>query len=216
MIPKLNYLETYFDGYFAMNPNLTVGFSKKVSLPKDKQRVNLCKVSGIGVTFFIGIVPVHIDFDPSVYLKFTAELEGSAKIGIDYNFATQFRAGVKYNNGWSGISNGEIVKNEFSLIKPNVGLDAKAGVGLMLGVDVIIDKIAGPSIALGPQVNAKANLTYSYWKDGGEWDFKAKATAGVAGEVGAKIKVFGYELADWKCPFELGPQKTIFEYPKSE
>ena len=216
MIPKLNYLETYFDGYFAMNPNLTVGFSKKVSLPKDKQRVNLCKVSGIGVTFMIGIVPVHIDFDPSVYLKFTAELEGSAKIGIDYNFATQFRAGVKYNNGWSGISNGEIVKNEFSLIKPNVGLDAKAGVGLMLGVDVIIDKIAGPSIALGPQVNAKANLTYSYWKDGGEWDFKAKATAGVAGEVGAKIKVFGYELADWKWPFELGPQKTIFEYPKSE
>lgn len=215
MIPKLNYLETYFDGYFAMNPNLTLGFSKKVSLPKDMQRVNLCKISGVGVTFFIGVVPVHIDFDPSIYLKFMAELEGSAKVGISYDFATQFRAGVKYNNGWSGISNGEIVKNEFNLIKPNVALDAKAGVGLMLGVDIIIDKVAGPSIAMGPQVNANASLSYSLWKEGGEGDFKAKATAGFAGEVGAKIKVFGYELADWKWPFELGKQKVIFEYPKS-
>jgi hypothetical protein len=216
MIPKLNYLETYFDGYFAMNPELTLGFSKKVALPKDKQRVNLCKMSGLGMTFMIGIVPVHIDFDPSIYLKFTAELEGSATVGINYDFATKFRAGMKYNGSWSSISNGEIVKNEFNLIKPNVALEAKAGVGLMFGIDVIIDKIAGPSIAMGPQVNAKASLTYSYWKEGGEWDFKAKATAGCGGEVGAKIKVFGYELAEWKCPFEIGPQKTIFEYPKSK
>ena len=123
---------------------------------------------------------------------------------------------MKYNGSWSSISNGEIVKNEFNLIKPNVALKAKAGVGLMFGIDVIIDKIAGLSIAMGPQVNAKASLTYSYWKEGGEWGFKAKATAGCGGEVGAKIKVFGYELAEWKCPFEIGPQKTIFEYPKSK
>ena len=214
MIPRLNYLETYFDGYFAMNPELTLGFSKDVSLPKDKQRVNLAKINGIGVTFFIGVVPVHIDFDPSIYLKFTASLEGSAYVGLSYDFAAKFRAGMKYDNGWSGISNGEIVKNDFNLIKPTVELEAKAGVGLMLGVDVIIDKIAGPSLSMGPQVNAKATLSYSYWKDGGAWDFKAKATAGCAGEVGAKIKVLGFELADWKWPFEVGPQKTIFEYPK--
>ena len=216
MIPKLNYLETYFDGYFAMNPELTLGFSKNVTLPKDLRRVNLCKISGLGMTFMIGFVPVHIDFDPSIYLKFTAELEGSASIGLRYDFATKFRAGMKYNGSWSGISDGEIVKNEFNLIKPNVVLEAKAGVGLMLGVDVIIDKVAGPSIAMGPQVNAKASHTYSLWKEGGEWDFKAKATAGCGGEVGAKIKVFGYELAEWKCPFEIGPQKTIFEYPESK
>jgi hypothetical protein len=214
-IPRLNYLETYFDGYFAVNPELKVGFSKDISLPKDKQRINLCKLGGIGVTFMIGVVPVHIDFDPSIYLKLTAALEGSAYVGLNYDFAAKFRAGVKYDNGWNGIGNGEIVKNEFSLIKPTVELEAKAGVGLMFGVDVIIDKIAGPTLAMGPQVNAKATISYTRWMDAGKWDFKAQATAGCAGEFGAKIKVLGYELADWKRPFELGPQKTIFEYPKA-
>ena len=133
MLPKPTYLETYFDGYFGINPQLTVGFSKEVSLPKDKQRINLCKLTGVG-TFF------------------------------------------------------------------------------MIGVDVIIDKIAGPTINVGPQFNAKANLIFAPWSE--QLDMTAKVTAGCAGEVGAKIKVFGYELADWKWPFELGPQKTIFEYPK--
>lgn len=213
-VPKLNYLETYFDGYLGLNPELTLGFSKDITLPKDKQRVTLAKLGGIGVTFMIGIVPVHIDFDPSIYLKLTASLEGSAYIGVNYSFATKFRAGVKYSGGWSGIANGEIVKNDFDFIKPTAKLEAKAGVGLMIGVDVIIDKVAGPTLNVGPQVNADATLSYTRWTDGGNWDFKAKATAGCGGEVGAKIKIFGYELADWKCPFDIGPQKTIFEYPK--
>ena len=56
-------------------------------------------------------------------------LEGSAYVGLNYDFAAKFRAGVKYNNNWSLISSGEIVKNDFSLIKPTVELEAKAGQG---------------------------------------------------------------------------------------
>lgn len=213
MLPKPTYLETYFDGYFGINPQLTVGFSKEVSLPKDKQRINLCKLTGFGTFFMIGEVPVYIDFDPSIYLKFTASLEGKAYIGLNYDFGANFKAGIKYTGGSpQGILEANIVKNDFNFITPTVEVEAKAGAGLMLGVDVIIDKIAGPTINVGPQFNAKANLIFAPWSE--QLDMTAKVTAGCAGEVGAKIKVFGYELADWKWPFELGPQKTIFEYPK--
>jgi hypothetical protein len=85
----------------------------------------------------------------------------------------------------------------------------------MLGVDVIIDKIAGPSASVGPQLNAKANLTIAPWSKE-KVNFKANVTAGCSGEVGGKIKVFGYELADWKWPFEIGPQKTIYQYPAAD
>ena len=216
MIPKLKYLETYFDGYFGMNPKVTLGFSKDISLPKDKQRIKLYNFTGLGATFFIGYVPVHIDFDPSIYLKLTASLEGKAYVGLDYQFGANVRAGVKYNNGnWSGIFNGGINKNDFDFISPTVELEAKAGVGLMLGVDVIINKIAGPTLNLGPQLNAKANLTIAPWAKE-KYELTAKVTAGCAGEVGAKVKVFGYELADWKWPFEVGPQKTIYQYPAAD
>ena len=215
MIPRVNNMETYFDGYFGMNPKMAFGFSKDFSLPKDKQNIKLYSFTGIGVTFFIGCVPVHVDFAPNIYLKLTASFEGKAYVGFDYQFAAQFRTGVKYKNGdWSGICEGGIVKNDFNLIRPTAELEAKAGIGLMLGVDVIIDKVAGPSASVGPQLNAKANLTIAPWAKE-KFDLTAKVTAGCAGEVGAKVKVFGYELVDWKYPFEVGAQKTIFQYPSA-
>lgn len=216
MIPRLSNMETYFDGYFGMNPKMTLGFSNALTLPKDKQKIKLYSFTGIGVTFFIGIVPVHIDFDPNIYLKLTASLEGKSYVGFDYQFGAKFRTGIKYNNGnWGGICEGGIVKNDFNFIRPTAEIEAKAGIGLMLGVDVIIDKIAGPSASVGPQLNAKANLTIAPWSKE-MVNFKANVTAGCSGEVGGKIKVFGYELADWKWPFEIGPQKTIYQYPAAD
>lgn len=216
MLPKPDYLETYVDGYFGMNPEMKLGFSKKLEIPKDKQRVKLIEFGSVGVTFMIGVVPVHVTFEPNIHLMFKASVEGSVCVGFNYDFATKFRAGVKYNGNWSGIKNGEIVKNDFTWIKPTAAFEVEAGTGLLFGVDVIVDKVAGPTFAVGPQVKLKAALSYTRWTDDGKWDFKAKATAGVAGEFGAKVKVFGWELADWKYPFEIGQQKTIFEYPKTD
>lgn len=216
MIPKLKDLETYYDGSFGMKPTVTFGFSNSISIPKEKQKIKLYSCTGLGVTFFIGCVPVHIDFDPSIYIKLKASLEGSATVGLDYEFGAKFRAGMKYDNGgWGGIFDGGVEKSEFHLHTPQAELEASAGVGLMLGVDVIIDKVAGPSINLGPQLNANATLTFDPLADD-PFALKAKVTAGCAGEVGGKIKVFGYEIAEWQWPFEIGPQKTIYQYPAAD
>lgn len=177
MLPKPDYLETYVDGYFGMNPKMTIGYSCKAEIPKDKQRIKIHEFKPIGATFMIGAVPVHVNFEPNIHLQLKASVEGELYAGVKYDFATSFRAGVKYNGGWSGISKGEIVKNDLEL-------------------------------------KCKAKMSYTYWTNGGTWDFTADASAGVGGEFGAKVKVFGWELAEWKYPFDIGPQKTIYKYPK--
>ena len=83
----------------------------------------------------------------------------------------------------------------------------------MFGVDIIVNKVAGPTIAMGPRIDWTAELSNT--RNADSWDFKAKATAGFGGEFGAKVKVFGWDLAEWKYPFNIGTQKTIFEYPKA-
>ena len=211
-VPIPSYLETYIDGYFEANPQLRIGFSKTISLPEDKQRVKLFQFSGVGFTFMIGPVPVTIDIDPSVYLKFTSTLMGNAYLGVQYDIATKFRVGMQYENGdLSGIAEGEKVKDEFSFINPKLELEAIAGVGLFFGVDVIIEKLGGPTFNIGPQVKVNAKLSYEMGDDRINASIEGKA--GIGGEAGAKLKIFGFELADWRTYFDIGPQWTIFKYP---
>ena len=211
-VPIPSYLETYIDGYFEANPQLRIGFSKTITLPEDKQRITLFSFSGVGFTFMIGPVPLTIDLDPSVYLKFTSTLMGDAYFGVQYDIATKFKAGVKYDgNKWSGIAEGEKVKDEFSFINPKVSLRYLGGVGLYFGVDVIIEKVAGPSFNVGPQVTVDAQLSYQIGDDHVNASIEGKA--GIGGEAGAKIKIFGFEVAEWHSYFDIGPQWTIFKYP---
>ncbi len=210
--PVPSYLETYVEGYLDVNPQARIGFSKTVSLPKDKERIDLFKFSGIGFTFMLGPVPLTIDIDPRVYLKFTSTLKGNAYLGVQYDIATKFRVGFKYNDGsLSGIADGEKVKDEFSFINPKAELELKAGVGLFFGCDIVIEKIGGPTFTVGPQVNLTGKLSYQMGDDRINASIEGKA--GVGGEIGAVLKIFGFEIADWRTYFDIGPQWTIFKYP---
>ncbi|GEM_PF-1524650 len=211
-VPVPSYLQTYIDGYLEVNPQARIGFSKTVTLPKDKERITLFQFSGIGFTFMIGPVPLTIDIDPSVYLKFTSTLKGNAYLGVQYDIATKFRVGFQYKDGsLSGIADGEKVKDEFSFINPKAELELKAGVGLFFGCDIVIEKIGGPTFNIGPQVNLTGKLSYQMGDDRINASIEGKA--GIGGEVGAKLKIFGFELADWRTYFDIGPQWTIFKYP---
>lgn len=211
-VPVLDYLETYVEGYLDVNPQARIGFSKTITLPEDKQRIDLFKFSGIGFTFMLGPVPLTVDIDPRVYLKFTSTLKGNAYLGVQYDIATKFKAGFRYSNGsLSGIAEGEKVKDEFSFINPKAELELKAGVGLFFGCDIVIEKIGGPTFTVGPQVNITGKLSYQMGDDRINASIEGKA--GVGGEIGAVLKVFGYQIADWRTYFDIGPQWTIFKYP---
>jgi hypothetical protein len=80
----------------------------------------------------------------------------------------------------------------------------------MLGCDVIVEKLAGPKIAIGPKLTADAELKFS--PDVNDCHFKSSVDFGVVGEIGAKLKVWKWELADWQTEVKFGEGYNIFHY----
>ena len=213
--PNLRRFEASVDGRFNFEPEVRLGFNGKLELPKDKQKIDLVELDGITVVFYIGYVPFCVDFNPSLYLKFKAEVEGKATMGVKYEFDSWFKGGIKYDGYGDpkGISESKVTKSKVSFITPTAEFNASAGVGLMFGCEMIIDKLAGPELAIGPQLTADAGLTIApFEKD--PVNFEASVDFGIKGEVGAKIKVWKWELADWTTDLDFGLNWNLFKYPK--
>ncbi len=212
-LPNLKRFEASVDGRFNFEPEIRVGFDGKLELPEDKQKIDLVEFDGITVVFNIGYVPFCIDFNPSLYLKFKAEVEGKATMGVKYEFDSWFKGGVKYDGRTSGISDSKVTKSKVSFITPTAEFTAEAGVGLMFGCEMIIDKVAGPELAVGPQLTAEAGLTIApFEKD--PLNFEASVDFGIKGEVGGKLKIWKWELAEWSTDLDFGLNWNIFKYPK--
>jgi hypothetical protein len=209
-LPNLNRFETSVAGTFDFAPQVTLGFSKKFEIPDEKQRLKLYDFPTVKLKFTVGPVPVTIDIQPYIFLKFEAEVSGSAYMGVKYHYASHFKFGAAYTNGWDLIKSYDTDENKVTMIPPTGQFKAHAGVGLMLGCDVIIEKLAGPKIAIGPKLTADAELKFS--QDVNDCHFKSSVDFGVVGEIGAKLKVWKWELADWQTELKFFKPYNIFHY----
>lgn len=135
-------------------------------------------------------------------------------MGVKYEFDSWFKGGIAYNGSKPySINQSKVTKNKVSFITPTAEFNAEAGVGLMFGCEMIIDKLAGPELAVGPELAASAGLTIApFEKD--PVNFEASVDFGIKGEVGAKIKVWKWALAEWTVPLDFGLNWNIFKYPK--
>ena len=214
-LPNLKRFEASVDGRFKFEPEVRIGFDGKLELPEDKQKLKLVEFDGITIVFTIGYVPFSVDFNPSVFLKFDASLEGKATMGVKYELDSWFKGGILYEGHGDprDISDSKVTKSKVSFITPTAEFTAKTGVGLMFGCDIIIDKLAGPEIAVGPKLQAQAGLTIAPFEKN-PVDFSASVDFGLVGEVGAKIKVWKWELAEWHTDLDFGLNWNIFKYPK--
>ncbi len=213
--PNLRRFEASVDGRFNFEPEVRLGFNGKLELPKDKQKIDLVELDGITVVFYIGYVPFCVDFNPSLYLKLKAEVEGKATMGVKYEFDSWFKGGILYEGYGDprGISESKVTKSKVSFIKPTAEFNASAGVGLMFGCEMIIDKLVGPELAVGPQLKADAGLTLTpFEKD--PVNFEASVDFGLTGEVGAKLKVWKWDIAEWNVDLDFGLNWNIYKYPK--
>lgn len=214
--PRLDRFEASVDGAFGVAPEVTFGFSKKLELPEDKQKIRLANLGKVSVQFWIYCVPVTIDFIPYPYLKLKAEVEGQVCAGFKYEFLSKFKAGMKYNGSrWSGISDAKIEKNDFDIILPRAEFTAEAGAGLMLGCDVIVCKLAGPTIGVGPQVTANASLAIAPLDDD-PIQFQSECKIGVWGDYGVKVKIWEWEVGEWRQEIDFGLTKTLWKYPSDD
>ena len=213
--PHLRRFEASVDGRFNFEPEVRLGFNGKLELPKDKQKIDLVELDGVTVIFYIGYVPFCVDFNPSLYLKLKAEVEGKATTGVKYEFDSWFKGGILYEGYGDprGINESKVTKSKVSFIKPTAEFNASAGVGLMFGCEMIIDKLVGPELAVGPQLKADAGLTLTpFEKD--PVNFEASVDFGLTGEVGAKLKVWKWEIAEWNVDLDFGLNWNIYKYPK--
>ena len=213
--PHLRRFEASVDGRFNFEPEVRLGFNGKLELPKDKQKIDLVELDGVTVIFYIGYVPFCVDFNPSLYLKLKAEVEGKATTGVKYEFDSWFKGGILYEGYGDprGINESKVTKSKVSFIKPTAEFNASAGVGLMFGCEMIIDKLVGPELAVGPQLKADAGLTLTpFEKD--PVNFEASVDFGLIGEVGAKLKVWKWDIAEWNVDLDFGLNWNIYKYPK--
>jgi hypothetical protein len=119
-LPEFKRFEAGVSGSFDFNPSVTLGFSKDFSIPEDKERLKLYDFPAFKFKFFIGPVPVTIDIYPYVFMKFEAKVEGSAYMGVQYHYASNFSLGCRYSNEtkWQFYSNHKVVDNKISIIPP--------------------------------------------------------------------------------------------------
>ena len=211
----LKKFETGIDGDCAFAPEAYLSFAARVELKKQYERLTLATFGQYTFTFVVGVVPVCITVKPSLYLKFTANAEGGVRVGFKYDYASQFKAGIRYQDGWSTFKNFEELRNKFELYKPEANFTANAGIGFYLGVDVLVYGVAGPEVGVGPELAAKASATYRPFVDDPAKRFEHSASVDlkVKAFAGAKISLLGYDLAKWSTEMELAGPWTLFKYP---
>ena len=210
-LPDVNRFETTINGTFEFAPEVTLGFSKKFEIPEDKQRLKLIKFPSVSLHFTIGIIPITVNIDPYVFMKLEGSVSGSAYTGLRYHYASNFKfGGAYYNNDWHFIKEYNCEDNSISMIPPTAEFKAHAGIGLMLGADVIIQKLAGPKLAVGPKLTADAELRLN--QDPDQCHFKSSVDVGVVGEIGAKLKIFAWDLGEVEKEIKFGDPYNLFHY----
>jgi hypothetical protein len=148
-------------------------------------------------------------------MQFKATLGGSFYGGFKYEYEKHFKAGFKYNGNtekYNAYKSAELKKNEFSFITPQASFEAEATASLMLGTSFIIDKLAGPKIAIGPRVKAKAEMNIKPFDTKEPLTFDASLKMGVYADMGVKVKFWELDIAEWNTSFKLTDEKTFWSY----
>ena len=210
VVPYLRGFDANINGSFSFKPEVTIGFEKKLKLIEQKTKI--CDFTAFSFSFSIGPVPFWVDVNPNMYIQFDANVAGAFYGGFKYEYEKSFKAGITYNNGFKGYGNTEVKKDEFSFITPRGTFSAEAGVALMLGVDLIIDKAVGPKLAIGPKVNAKAAMTFAPFDTKKPLTFDASLKMGIYADLGVKLKFWKIDIAEWNTTFNLVKEKTLWSY----
>lgn len=207
--------ETGLDGKFGMAPEVKFEMKKEWKLDADKFTYKLAKFHGYSFTFMVGFIPVVVTCSPNMYARIDGSVNAEFKAGFKYEYESTFKGGVRYTkeDGWSVINEFKEEKNVFTFYKPTAKVHAEAGVAFYIGMDVMLYDVAGPTASVGPRLGAEADLKAQATATGVNLDLKAKVGMSVNAEVGAKLSLLGYDLAEYHKGFVLGGPWTIWQYP---
>ena len=204
--------ETRLDGSVKLSPEVAIGIGAKAEIPKEQQNYKIASLGNYLFDFQVGPVPIPVVLQPALYLHVDASIEGRIYTGIKYEYESEFFTELTYHKGkgWGCDADYKTKKDDLSLIPPRGTIKGKAGVGVMLGCDVMVASVAGPSFSVGPMVTAGLDVKLAPW-DETPFTFDANVKMGIHGRAGAKLKLWTLEIADWQTDVVFGPEKTLWE-----
>ncbi|MGL5938200.1 MAG: hypothetical protein ACRCZY_12435 [Phocaeicola sp.] len=210
---SLKKFEATFYGGYDLKSMLSMKFEKSITFG-DKDYKPVTKISSYYATFFITFIPVTIEICPEVVRKMNAKVSGSLKLGIPLNFQRSFEHGVRYENSrWTEICEDKSSSSGFDLtktqIQAEVSLSAEAGIYIQVGA--YLYGTTGPYVLVGPSVQAKVDAKATVDHKGVELSASADLALVVSGAVGAKVKIWKWDLFDCKLPFELARVTLLHE-----
>ena len=214
--PYIKEFETGLDGKFGIAPEVKLELHKEWKLDPNKFKKEIVAFDSYSFTFMIGIIPVVVQCKPNLYARIDGKVDADFKAGFKYEYQSKFKGGIRYTqkDGWSVINDFKEEKNTFTLDKPKAEVHAEAGIAFYMGLDVLVYGAAGPTASIGPRLGTKADLTVAPWNKEA-LDLKAKVELGINAEIGAKLTVLGYDLAEVHKTFQLGGPWTIWQYPST-
>ncbi|MGL5980528.1 MAG: hypothetical protein ACRCZY_06580 [Phocaeicola sp.] len=202
---------SYYAGY-SLESMLNMRIKKSVVFG-DKDYTPVTKISSYYATFFASFIPVTIEVSPEVFRKMSAEVDGSLKLGIPLNFQRSFENGIKYEDSkWTEFHKSESSSDGFNLdktqIQAEVSLSAEAGIYIQVGA--YLYGTAGPYVLIGPSIKANVNAKATVDHTGVELAASADLALVIGGAAGAKVKIWKWDLSNFKVPFEIA-RVTLFQ-----
>lgn len=200
---KVNKFEVGVKGSAGASAKVGVSIQEKL---KQKWEQDIAFLGETSMVFWLGWVPVPFTVVNTLKQKTEASASASVELYASGKYTLSFEKGCAYDsgNGWRSTSKeSKSSKNfKFDGIKGSAKAEAKTGTYYELGF--YLCGCAGPTMSFGPSIGASAKVEATANPDSGvKVEASANAYAGLSGEIGAKIKVFSYKLAEWNTGFDL-------------
>lgn len=186
----------------------------------------LFKVKAINSVFMLGPVPLLVSADPEFIFRCKGEVSGGIGVRSVGKMEISREQGISYKGGkWRPIEN----KKPFTRdVQTGFNLNGQLSgqLGVFLKIPVKLDKLAGPYLSVGGQVEAKAegNVMFEVPRKS-EYpavDFKAVIDMWAGAEFGAEIEFMKWKLTSPKIQFKIlnenlltWPEKKLNALPDS-
>ena len=201
---RLKKFEAGVKGSAGIATKLSLGLQYKA---ESKWEQEIMPVGGHIMVFWVGPIPVPLVYESSIVQRAEASASASVEVLATAKYELSFEQGCLYEsgNGWRNVSKETKSTKSFNFdgIRGAGKLEAMAGIFYEMGI--YVGGSVGPEFSFGPALSAEAGVEATYNPVSGDVDVEAEvgAYAGLSGEIGAKIKVLGYNIAKWETTFDV-------------
>lgn len=187
--------------YYSMDVDIKPTLNASAKIINWSEKYPIAKFQGYTSVFWVGPVPVSISFKPALTMELEVKGSVSGSIGLEYEAKGSGHSYAVYDDGhWSVEKGGEPFTQS---VTPVFGgsIEASAKAGIYLNGDVMLYGVAGPTLSVGPYLEAKAKASLDLVEK--EAAAEASLTFGIDATLGAKLEVWKWNLAKWSVTENL-------------